>query len=99
LPIKDLKDIEGDRMDGIYTIPVIFGEEKGRLIIGSGVFASFVASVFILNELNAFWWAIIFGAMAFLTVISKKIKAKNIFWPIFGIVSIYGLILVKIVFL
>jgi 4-hydroxybenzoate polyprenyltransferase len=32
--VKDLKDVEGDKAEGSYTIPVIFGEKKGQRIVG-----------------------------------------------------------------
>ncbi len=96
LPIKDFKDIEGDKKNGIWTIPVIFGEEKGRLIVGAGVFLSFVLSVVFLNEFKLFWWALLFGALAFWFVATKK--PRQIFWWVMGAVSAYGLILVKITF-
>lgn len=96
LPLKDFKDIEGDRRARVWTIPVIFGEEMGRIIIGGGIFLSFVASVFFLNERKLFFWAIIFGALSFLIVVSEKIKARRLIWWVFPCVFIYGLILVKI---
>ena len=39
---KDLKDIEGDRKEGIKTIPVVFGEKKARKIIGLLIIASYL---------------------------------------------------------
>jgi len=98
LPIKDFKDIAGDKQDNIKTIPVVFGDKKARVIIASGVFISFVLSVFLLNELRLFWWAMLFGSLAFLTVISEKIKPRKIFWPTLGIIFIYGLIMIKVLF-
>lgn len=99
LPIKDFKDIEGDKKDDVWTIPVLFGDELGRIIVASGIFISFILSVFFLNEFKLFWWALIFGGAAYLAVTSKKIKPRQLFWWVLGIVSVYGLILVKIVFL
>jgi 4-hydroxybenzoate polyprenyltransferase len=96
LPIKDFKDIEGDKKEGIWTIPVIFGEENGRLIVATGIFISFMASVFLLNEFRLFWWAIILGALSFWIVLTKK--PRQLFWWVLGTVSVYGLILVKILF-
>jgi 4-hydroxybenzoate polyprenyltransferase len=98
LPIKDFKDIEGDKSDNVRTIPVIFGEEKGRLIVASGIFISFMLSVFLLNEFRIFWWALLFGSLAFLIMTNKKIHPRKVFWWILAIVSIYGLILVKVAF-
>jgi len=98
LSIKDFKDIAGDKKDNIWTIPVIFGEKKARLIVASGIFISFIASVFFLNELKLFWWAMFFGGLAFLSVASLKIKPRLIFWPVLGIIFIYGLVMVRVLF-
>jgi 4-hydroxybenzoate polyprenyltransferase len=49
LPIKDLKDIEGDRANGIWTIPVLLGETWSRFAIGLGIFVSYALSVVWLN--------------------------------------------------
>ena len=99
LPIKDFKDIEGDKRDGIWTIPVIFGEKIGRLIVASGIFISFILSVFLLNETKLFWWALIFGSTAFLMIVRTEIKNTKIFWWILGLIFIYLLLLIKIIFL
>ena len=98
LPIKDFKDIAGDARDDVWTLPVIFGEKKARLMVAIGLFSSFILSVFLLNELRLFWWAIIFGTIAFLVVVSEKIKPRQIFWPVLGIIFIYGLVMVKALF-
>lgn len=103
LPIKDFKDIEGDRENGVRTIPVVFGEYWGKIIVGSGIFISFLLSVIVFNEPRLFWRAIIFGGLSFwLTVkmrIGGRINYRNIFWWIIGSVSLYGIILAKIIFL
>jgi 4-hydroxybenzoate polyprenyltransferase len=98
IPIKDLKDIEGDKKYGIWTIPVIFGEKNGRLIIAISHFCSYIMSVFFLNEMKLFFWAVIFGAINYTIIISKKIDPRRIFWWVLGAVSIYLLIMIKIVF-
>lgn len=97
LPIKDFKDIEGDKKYGVWTIPVIFGEDRGRLMAATGIFISFMLSVFFLNEFRLFWWAILFGALAFWFVVSKK--PRQLFWWVLGVVAVYGIILAKILFL
>jgi len=99
LPIKDFKDIEGDKKYGIWTIPVLFGENKSRLIVSTGVFISFMLSVFLLNESRLFWWAILFGGISYLIITSRKINPRNLFWWVLCAVGAYGVILVKIVFL
>lgn len=99
LPIKDFKDIEGDKKYDIWTIPVLLGEEKGRMIVSASVFLSFMLSVFLLNESRLFWWAVFFGGISYLIISSQKINPRNLFWWVLCSVGAYGLILVKIVFL
>ncbi|MCX6763643.1 MAG: UbiA family prenyltransferase [Candidatus Moranbacteria bacterium] len=99
LPVKDFKDIAGDRRYGVWTIPVLLGETQARLVVGTGVFISFMASVFFLNELRLFIWALIFGCLAFFILVNEKIKPANLFWRILGVTFLYGLALVKVVFL
>jgi 4-hydroxybenzoate polyprenyltransferase len=99
LPIKDFKDIAGDRADGVWTIPALFGMEMGKLIVGSGIFISFMSSVFFLNEHKLFWWALLFGGISFLAMTSKKTKPYQMIWSVFGAVLVYAVILIKIVFL
>ncbi|KKR21843.1 MAG: hypothetical protein UT50_C0003G0024 [Candidatus Moranbacteria bacterium GW2011_GWA2_39_41] len=99
LPIKDFKDIAGDKADGILTIPVVFGMDTGRIIVASGIFISFMLSVFFLNERRLFWWALLCGTLAFLTLITKKIKPRQMFWWVLGITAIYAVVLMKIIFI
>jgi 4-hydroxybenzoate polyprenyltransferase len=65
LPIKDFKDMAGDRNDGVYTLPVLLGETWGKILIGSGVFLSYVASVVVLREIRLAPWAILCGSLSF----------------------------------
>ncbi len=103
LPVKDLRDIAGDSEDDVRTIPVIFGEYWGKLIIGSGIFISYLASVILLHEFKLFWWSILFGCLSFwiisLSTKQGKINYRNILWLILILASIYGIITVKLVFL
>ncbi len=99
LPIKDFKDIAGDKEDDVWTVPVIFGEKKGRLIVAVGVFLSYAFSVFFLNELKLFPWAMFFGASTFIIINNSEIKANKLPAWVLGLVSAYTLILIKIVFI
>ena len=62
LPIKDLKDIEGDQKNGVWTIPVLLGETWARFAIGLGIFVSYALSVVWLNAKILFFPAMILGA-------------------------------------
>ena len=102
LPIKDFRDIDGDKSDGVLTIPVLLGQDLGRLVVGGGIFVSFVLSVFFLNEMRLFWWAILCGGTAFWLMNSpdwrKKIQDKDLVWWILGVAIIYTLILGNVLF-
>ncbi len=99
LPIKDFKDIEGDRKDGVWTIPVMFGDDFGRTIVAVGVFISFLSSPFFLNEFGLFWWALLFGGGAYLIITRKTTKSRRLFWWMLGFVTVYGFVIVKTLFL
>jgi 4-hydroxybenzoate polyprenyltransferase len=98
LPIKDLKDIAGDKANNIYTIPVLFGEKTGRLLIAIGIFVSLILSVFALNAKILTLPALITGSIIFWILVGRK-NDKFIFLPTqtigltFIVVSIYALIL------
>jgi len=65
LPIKDFKDIAGDKKDNVYTIPVLLGAKKAQLLIGSLMFLLYMGSPFILNARSLFSPALLFGSFAF----------------------------------
>lgn len=93
LPIKDFKDIAGDKSDQIWTIPVIFGDKNGRIIVATSIFISFLLSVFLLNTFSLFWWALLFGSLSFLVVIIAT--PKKLFWYILILIILYGFLLVN----
>lgn len=65
IPIKDFKDIAGDKADGVTTLPVLFGEDRAKRIIGAAAFLVFVISPFILSLKSLFPLGMFFGAVAF----------------------------------
>lgn len=96
LPLKDFKDIEGDKKAGVWTIPVLFGVFRAKLIIGSGIFLSFLASVFFLKSTTLFIPSLLAGSASFWMILSMRerrgaIHARNIFWWILGLTAFYGL--------
>ncbi len=98
LPIKDLKDMAGDRANDIYTIPVIFGEKLARTIIATGIFTSFMLSIFALGTKSILLPALLAGALSFWSLVGQR-NNKFIFNPkqviilVFMIVSLYAIIL------
>ena len=57
--IKDIKDVAGDRADGIMTIPAVFDGALGRRIVGIFFAASFLAVPIILRS-----WPLFFPSLA-----------------------------------
>lgn len=98
LPLKDFKDIAGDKRDHVITFPVIFGEKKARLVFGSVLFALFVLSVFVLHIRSAFPLAILFGGASFFLLQTTR---KHHSWCTYarlplialGLITGYGLCL------
>jgi len=98
LPIKDLRDIKGDKANGVYTIPVLFGQKISRTIIAVNIFISFMLSIFALGTKSLLLPALLASTLSFWTLVGQK-KNKFLFSPqqtitiIFLIVTIYAIIL------
>lgn len=75
LPLKDFKDIEGDKADGVLTIPVLFGAERARLVIGSALFIVYMTSPVVLHESALIVPAVLFGSLSFWSIVrSERVK-------------------------
>jgi len=94
--VKNLKDIEGDCLAGIKTLPVLLGKKRGKLLVGVMVFgASLLAPViFFLNWLT-FLTAAIFGAILFLLINRQQYSETPVFlvYFIFAVALVLELIL------
>lgn len=104
LPLKDFKDIAGDKADHVYTIPVLLGEQKAKLLIGSGIFMSYLLSILIFHELKLFLPALLCGSLSFWILMIAQAHKKTFVtyhkmpaWLI-GITALYTCILIKILF-
>lgn len=98
LPIKDLKDIEGDRTENVWTLPVLLGETWARFGIGFGIFVSYALSVLWLNAKILFFPAMLLGAASFWILQSKKISPRRVHIWIFGLLFLYVLAIFWLVF-
>ncbi len=65
IPIKDFKDIAGDRADGVLTLPVLLGEDRSKRLIGAFVFIVFTVSPFVFALRSLFPLGLFFGAMSY----------------------------------
>lgn len=103
LPIKDLKDYDGDKYDNIKTIPVIFGINKSRVIIGLNLLFSFILSAILLDFFSLIIPASFTGLLSLLILISKRksdyiVKIPKLLSTIFIITFIYAIITTLIIF-
>lgn len=77
--IKDLKDTKGDQSDGVFTIPVIFGEQRGKTIIAGLVSAAIVVSAAIINALVLMPAALIASILVIYYIFKHNYNEKPIF--------------------
>ena len=92
--VKNIKDIEGDKKEGVRTIPVIFGEKKGKLIIGFCLFLASLLIPFIFYfNLYTFLLAIFFGLILFFLTNRKNFQEKYIFLTYFIYVIIFFILM------
>ena len=95
IPLKDLKDVAGDRKMGVWTLPVLVGEQAARLILATLFLINYLFSVYFFREEALFLPALFFATGTFWLIVSKKITAR--FLPGWAIVlaSGYFLFLLK----
>ena len=98
LPIKDLKDIEGDKKNGVWTVPVLLGDTWARFLIGLGIFVSYSLSVVWLNAKILFIPAMIAGAASFWILQNKKISPRRVHIWVFGFLFLYVILMAYLVF-
>ena len=104
LAIKDFKDIEGDRADGVYTLPVVLGEDQARFFLGGGIWFVYMASMFVIHEPRLFFPSLFFGGVSFFLVLLAKedcggwLHFRSLPIWIFLSALFYGVSLVWIIF-
>lgn len=98
IPLKDLKDLRGDGLLKVWTLPVLVGEKKARLILASLFLFNYLISVYVFREESLFLPAIFFGSVTFWLVVNQKIKTHFLAgWVMFLLVG-YFLFLLKNLF-
>ncbi len=83
--IKDIKDIEGDKPNGISTIPTLFGEKRGKIIISLLFVLSFLLFPIILHSKQLIVTAVLFSVLSWLLINNKKVNE----WLVFGSYSLF----------
>jgi len=80
--IRDIKDIEGDKKEGIYTLPVIFANH-GRKIV-AGMFAlSFLLMPYFFSSYTLYIFAIPASIVGYFIVVRNPYREKYIFYLYF----------------
>lgn len=108
LPLKDFKDIGGDRADGVWTIPILLGERFAKPIIGGLIFLLFLSSTFFIRSRAIFFPSILFGTAAFwaIQIATDRAKTKKGQWltyhrlpgTILALVVLYGITIAQMLF-
>lgn len=104
LPIKDFKDVAGDKKDHVYTIPVLLGTLLAQQVIGSLTFLLFAASPLVLHMRSLLLPALFFGGLAFF-VLQKGTAEESSFFAfrklpriILTITLFYGIVITLFLF-
>lgn len=85
---KDLKDYEGDKKSGVFTLPVLLGQRRGRIAIGALDFVAYLAVPLILQVPLLVVPALIFGGLTFYLIYREKTPEKLLFFVLFLFLAI-----------
>ncbi|MGC9968249.1 MAG: UbiA family prenyltransferase [Minisyncoccia bacterium] len=91
--LKDIKDIAGDRADGIWTIPVLFGKEKGKQIVGAMFAVAFLAVPTILHSWTLFLPSLMAAILGYIFTVMKNYREGRVFALYFAYVGVAGILL------
>lgn len=91
--IKDLKDTDGDRLAKVYTIPVIFGDARGRTIIWGMVALALLLVPFILTDMRLLVPGIIASACAHPLIHRNPFRELHLFLLYFAYLFSLALVL------
>jgi 4-hydroxybenzoate polyprenyltransferase len=98
-PLKDLKDLEGDKKNKSTTLPTLVGRKNTRLLVSIFLLSLYLSSVYILRKPELFLPALFFGGGSFYLINNNNISEKNLNYWVLGVVFLYWILLVKIIFL
>lgn len=99
IPLKDLRDTKGDGKNGVFTLSVLLGIKNARLFLASAIFLAYFLSVYIINDKDLFLPALTLGSISFWFISSDKIKVRYLNWWALSFVFLYGLVIIKVIFL
>ncbi len=90
--VKDIKDLEADRIAGVMTLPILLGERKGKRVIGLLALAAYASVPLILRSLFLAPFALVFGVLTYVLVNRKRFQELPVFLSYFAFfaVAAYG---------
>jgi len=76
-----INDFEGDKKEGVWTLPVIFGETWGKIITGLCLSTAFLSTTFFYPTTSKFLLTIIIAMsiLIFWVINNKKFNEKHVF--------------------
>lgn len=92
--MKDLKDIEGDKKTGIKTLPVIFGEKRGKQVVGFLAVLAYLIVPIILKSAPLIIPSLIAALFTYIFVNFKNYKE----WRVFTLYFLYLMVSAPIFF-
>jgi len=75
----DIKDIDGDRIERIKTIPVLLGLKKSKILIGFFFLISYALFPYFMNYPDIFLPSFLFGLAIFVAINLKNYKEHRVF--------------------
>lgn len=91
--IKDIKDIAGDHIAQIYTIPVVWGDVLGKKIISGLIVVALLLPPYLLSLPVLYFLVPPFGFFATLLIHRKPFMERYVFFAYFGYLSASVLLL------
>jgi len=93
---KDIKDYKGDKADKVYTLPIIFGPKRGKLIIGFlGVVAFLLLPLVYKEYLKLILIPSLVAAAAYFFLVNKKKYDERL---IFFLILVYIALIAFLIF-
>ena len=83
--MKDIKDIAGDRAEGIMTIPTVFGDKHGIPLVGILTGLSFLVVPAVLRSTTLLIPSIIAAVLGYWAVVARPYRE----WKVFGVYFLY----------
>jgi 4-hydroxybenzoate polyprenyltransferase len=91
--IRDVKDVEGDKVAGVRTAPVIFGDKWGIKVVGYLSSLAFILVPFFLGSYIIFVTAIPAALINYYLITKKPYKEKYVFYTYFAFIFLSLLLL------